>query len=80
MFHVCDCEPPAVTLLKCHFWPGSPANPMTGFSLKVMEFIEKVFLHCQVPLLNISEVISELNPHLQAFTKMTSSYFYINSG
>lgn len=63
---VCDCEPHAVTLLKCQFWPGSPANPTTGFSFKLMEFVEKVFLHCQVSLLNISEVITELNPQLQA--------------
>lgn len=62
---VCDCEPVAVTLLKCQFWPGSPANPTTGFSFKLMEFVEKVFLHCQVSLLNISEVIAELNPQLQ---------------
>ena len=50
---VCDCEPVAVTLLKCQFWPGSPANPTTGFNFKLMEFVEKVFLHCQVSLLNI---------------------------
>ena len=62
---VCDCEPHAVTLLKCQFWPGSPANPTTGFSFKLMEFVEKVFLHCQVSLLNITEVITELNPQLQ---------------
>ncbi|XP_022805453.1 uncharacterized protein LOC111342623 isoform X2 [Stylophora pistillata] len=62
---VCDCEPHAVTLLKCQFWPGSPANSTIGLSFKLMEFVENVFLHCQVSLLNITEVITELSPQLQ---------------
>ena len=62
---VCDCEQHAVTLSKCQFWPGSLANPTTIFSFKLIEFVENVFLHYQVSLLNITEVITELNPQLQ---------------
>ncbi|PFX18881.1 hypothetical protein AWC38_SpisGene16723 [Stylophora pistillata] len=61
-----------------YFLLWSPENPSTGFSFKLMEFVEKVFLHCQVSLLNITEVITKLNPQLQP-THVSSIYSILNS-
>ena len=62
---VCDCNSHAATLVRCHFWPGSPERPTVGFHFKLMDLAEKLFLHSQVSLKEFSEILSELTPVLQ---------------
>lgn len=62
---VCDCESHAVTLVRCHFWPGSPERPSVGFHFKLMDLAEKLFLHSQVSVKEFSELILEMTPPLQ---------------
>jgi hypothetical protein len=62
---VCCCESHAVTLLRYHFWPGSPEKPTTGFHFRIMDLAEKFFLHNQVPLKDFSEIVIELLPPMQ---------------
>lgn len=62
---VCNCESHAVTLLRLHFWPGSPERPTIGFHFRIMDLAEKFFLHNQVPLKDFTEIMMELLPALQ---------------
>jgi hypothetical protein len=64
---VCGCESHAETLLRCQFWPGSPEKPNVGFHLNIMEIAEKMFLHSQVSLKNITEIFQEIIPKSQPF-------------
>ena len=62
---MCDCESHAVTLVRCHFWPGSPERPSVGFHFKIMDLAEKLFLHSQVSVKEFSELLLEMMPPLQ---------------
>ncbi|XP_028414296.1 uncharacterized protein LOC114537451 [Dendronephthya gigantea] len=75
----CSCESHAVTLLRLHFWPGSPERPTIGFHFRIMDLAEKLFLHNQVPLKDFSEIIMELLPSLQP-VHVKSFYRTLNSG
>ncbi|XP_068758181.1 uncharacterized protein [Montipora capricornis] len=76
---VCDCESPAVTLVRCQFWPGSPERPSVGFHFKLMDLAEKLFLHSQVSVKEFSEFILEMTPPLQP-NFIPSLYAILNSG
>ncbi|XP_028417977.1 uncharacterized protein LOC114542684 isoform X2 [Dendronephthya gigantea] len=76
---VCSCESHAVTLIRAHFWPGSPERPSIGFHLKLMDLAEKLFLHNQVPLKDFCDLIGELLPSMQPVL-VKSWYRTLNSG
>ena len=62
---MCECESDAVTLVRCQFWPGLPEKPTVGFHFKIMDLAEILFLHCQVSVKQLSEIITELTNELQ---------------
>ncbi|XP_028519375.1 uncharacterized protein LOC110253726 isoform X2 [Exaiptasia diaphana] len=76
---VCECEPIAVSLVRCNFWPGSPVKPTTAFHISLMNLLEKLFLQCQVSLYDFGEVLNLLQPQLGK-TVSTSLYGTLNSG
>ena len=62
---MCSCESHAVTLLRAHFWPGTPEKPTMGFHFKLMDLAVALFLHNQVPLKDFAEIMIEMLPKLQ---------------
>jgi len=61
---VCDCEPDAITLIRCSFWPGSPSKPTVAFHFSIMNLMEKVFLQSQVSIHDFSEILEAMQPQL----------------
>ena len=39
-----------MTLIQLHYWPGSPTRPSTAFSFQLLDWIEALFLECQVSM------------------------------
>ena len=50
----CSCVPDAVKLVQLHYWPGTPQQPSTAFSFELLDWIEALFLECQVALQDVS--------------------------
>ena len=50
----CSCVGDALTLIQLHYWPGSPTRPSTAFSFQLLDWIEALFLECQVSMQDFS--------------------------
>ena len=68
----CQCEAPIVTLLHLQLWPGSPERPTTAFHFRLMDMAVDIFIHCQVSLKELSDVLELKRPPLQP--KIVSSF------
>lgn len=53
----CQCEAPVVTILHLQLWPGSPDRPTTAFHFRLMDMAVDKFIHCQVSLQELSDVL-----------------------
>ena len=68
----CQCEAPIVTLLHLQLWPGSPERPTTAFHFRLMDMAVDIFIHCQVSLKELCDVLELKRPPLQP--KIVSSF------
>ena len=58
----CQCEKPAITLLRLQLWPGSPEKPSCAFHLSLMDLFDRLFIHCKVSLKEATEVFQLFLP------------------
>ena len=61
----CQCEHPAVTLVRLHLWPGSPDRPTTAFQFRLMDQATDMFISCKVSLKEFTDVLEMKRPLLQ---------------
>ena len=53
----CECEPDALTLMRLHYWPGTPKRPVLAFSFALMDWLELLLLECQVAVKDFATVM-----------------------
>lgn len=61
----CQCKAPVVTILHLQLWPGSPDRPTTAFHFRLMDMAVGMFIHCQVSLQELSDVLELKRSPLQ---------------
>ena len=52
-----SCEPLVVTMVRANLWPSSPKPPHLAFIFELLDWIEALFLECQVALKDFCQAL-----------------------
>ena len=79
----CSHVEDSLTLIQLHYWPSSPTRPSTAFSFQLLDWVEALFLECQVSMQDFaaafeffikSNVLDQVSEMLTVFTYVNPGY------
>lgn len=78
----CSCMEDALTLIQLHYWPSSPTRPSTAFSFQLLDWVEALFLECQVSMQDFAAAFEFLikSNVLDQVSEVLTVFTYVNPG